>query len=142
LVHLSTWDLFGAIAYTLASALFETVLVFLILTALSMILPGQFFRAKFVAQASMMVFLGAGWAVLAHLTSAALWSDNRLFLAWFLLLVAAWATSYLLVHRNPRLEEAIASLADRLMPASYFYICLDIPSVVIVVLRNTVGGVT
>jgi hypothetical protein len=140
LIRLSVWELVGAVAYTLAFALLETALVFLIFIFLALILPAKLLRDRFVAQCTMMVLLSSVWAVLAHLGLAALWSDSRLFLAWLILLLGSLAISYLLIHWNRKLERAISSLVGRLVPLSYLYIGLDILSVFIIVLRNVSGG--
>jgi hypothetical protein len=140
-IRLSVWELVGAVAYTLSFALVETALVLLVLICLAFILPAKLLRARFVAQGSMMVFLSSAWAVLTHLGLAALLSDSRLFLAWLILLLASLAISYLLIHWNRKLERAISSLVERLVPLSYLYIGLDFLGVFIVVLRNVSGGI-
>jgi hypothetical protein len=135
LMRLSAWGLIGAIAYSLTFALFETLLLFLLLTSLSVILPSRLFRDKFVAQASMMVFLGAGWAVTTHLGLDAFRSNSRLFFAWLLLLLGPLTISYLMVHWSRKLERTTRSLVERLAPVSYMYILVDVFSMFIIVLR-------
>jgi hypothetical protein len=141
-MRLNVWELVGAIAYTLAFALFETLLVFLILTILSVILPGRLFLDKFVAQASMMVLLGSVWAITSHLGLDVFRSDGRLFVAWLLLLLGPLAISYLMVHWSRKLERQARALVERLAPVSLVYILVDILSVFIIVLRYTWGRLT
>lgn len=141
LVRLSAWDLIGAIAYTLAFTLVETVVVFLILMSLGIVLPARVLRDRLAAQGSMIVFLSSVWAALAHLGLAVLWSNRRLFLAWLLAVLASLAVAYLMIHRSKRLEKVIIALVDRLVPISYIFTCLDIFSIIIIVIRNVSEGV-
>jgi hypothetical protein len=141
LMRLSAWELIGATAYTLAFALLETVIVFLILISLGIILPAKVLRDKFVALGSTMVFLGSVWAVIAHHGRVPLWSNSRLLLTWLILLLASLVTSYLIIHWNQKAEKAITSFVERLVPICYLYIFVDILSVIIIVLRNVSGGV-
>ena len=134
---MSFWELVSVIAYTQTFALLESLFVLFCLLFLGAILPAQFFRKKFVALGSMVVFVTAAWAMIAQYNSekTSLWGA-RDFLPWLVLYMVSVAVPYLLIRRYERLEEAITSFVGRLTVLSFIYVSMGILSVIIVVLRN------
>jgi hypothetical protein len=143
--RLSTWDLIGFIAYTQMLALIESVVIFLVLVFLAAILPSRFFRDKFAAQASMMVLLSSGWAMLAHYNySDVIIYNNMIMRSEYLRQIALWFGLYLLtlgaayglVYRSKKLENLIRFLASRVTVLASVYVAIGFLSLIVVILRN------
>jgi hypothetical protein len=134
---MNTWDLSGVIAYILAFALFESLLVLLCVIVIAYILPGRFFRKRFVANSTLLILLTSGWAIAAHFNNQAisLWG-LRDFLFWFGIYIASIGLFYGLLLRFNSMERAMNALADRLTVLVYLYTPLSILGAIILLLRN------
>jgi hypothetical protein len=134
---MSSWELVGAIAYTQAFALLESLLVLLCLLAFGAILPARLLRERFATVGSMLVFLTAAWAMLAQYNSneLGLWGPKD-YLPWLALYLVSIAGPYLLIRSHKRMEGAIASLVERLTVLSAFYVIVGLLSILFVVSRN------
>jgi hypothetical protein len=138
LLQLKSWDIIGIFAYTQTFALLESVTVFLVLMLLGAILPARFLKEKFVAQGSMLVLLGAAWAIAVHYDEYMLIRSltRTKFIVWSVLCLASLGMSSLLLHRYRRVEEAIKSFTDRVTVLLYVYIPVACLSITIVVIRR------
>jgi hypothetical protein len=134
---MDTWTLAGTIAYTQAFALFESLLILGMLVILAVILPGKWYRQRFVAQSSVAIILAAIAAVLVHLygQSWGMW-NIRGFLSWLGILFCVILVAFLLVARFERLQRVLEALADRLMILSSVYILIGAISFFLVLIRN------
>jgi hypothetical protein len=136
-LQMRAWDVIGVVAYVQAFALVEGTVVFLPLVGLSVLLPPSWFRDKFVALGTGLVYLSAAWSVFAqgHDNALRTWGYQQL-LPW----VGAYCGSLLLfailVHRSSRVEALIISFADRLVVLASAYLFVALAAVVIVLLRN------
>ena len=134
--HMRLWDVIGVIAYVQVFALVESIVVFLPLVLLSLALPPSWFRDRFVAIGTGIVYLSAAWFVLAQLNDDTLrgWGSREL-LPW----AAAYAASVLLlvvvIHRTPRLDVMIGSFVERMTVLASAYLVLSLPAPVIVLIR-------
>jgi len=135
--QMRAWDVVGVVAYVQAFALFESIVVFIPILILSMVLPLSWFRDKFVALGTGIVYVSAAWFVLAQLNDDTLrtWSFRQL-LPW----VGAYSASLLLmsalIHRSSRVEALINSLVHRVTVLASAYLLIALAAVVIVVIRN------
>ena len=136
LIQLNTWDLIGLISYTQAFALLETLSVFTLLVLLSAILPARFLRAKFEAQASMIILLSAVWAIFLFYNTEVIYKPNRIRALWLALYMASIGAVYLLIQRYDRLETRICSIVERLQVLSFAYIFIGFLSLIIIIVRN------
>jgi hypothetical protein len=141
LLRMSAWDLIGAIAYVQAFSLLESAIALLILVFLGVVLPSGVAKDRLVALGSMAVLLTSLWAVAAHLGVIRLWENGREFLAWSMIYLASVGLFCVLVRRSSKLERLMNSVVERLIPLSVIYVCIDILSVAIVILRNVLGAV-
>jgi hypothetical protein len=135
--EMRAWDVVGVVAYVQAFALVESIVVFTPLLVLSMLLPLSWFRDKFLALGTGIVYLSAAWFVLAQFNDDALraWGFREL-LPW----IAAYSASLLLVsgliHRSSRVEALINSYAHRMTVLASAYLLVAVAAVVIVLIRN------
>jgi hypothetical protein len=135
--QMRAWDVIGVIAYVQAFALLESMVVFLPALCLSILLPGSWFRDKFVALGTGLVYLSAGWAVFAqiHENAVRTWGYRQL-LPWVATYLASLLLFAILIHRSSRLEALITSFADRVTPLASTYLFVAVTAVMIVLLRN------
>ena len=137
MAFLDSWDILGILAYVQAFALLESVLVLLPVIVVAIILPANWFRDRFAAQGSMMVFTITFWTVLFQGIAFALplWSSGQLLLG-LMLPLASIVVACALVHRSEKAEKAIRALADRLTVFLYIYIPLGFLGLIVVAARN------
>jgi hypothetical protein len=137
--YLGLWDIASILAYALASALVESIIVFLVLVLLRAILPTLITGQSFVAKGSVLVLANALWTVVLHnaiLSGYILaWTAAR-YLLCAMLYVLSIGASWTLVHRLRSLAERIEALADRLSVLLYVYVPLGVLGVLIVTFRN------
>ena len=102
---MDTWNLAGTIAYTQAFALIESLLVMGLMVLMAAILPGKWYRERFIAQSSVAIILAAIAAALAHIygQSWGMW-NGRGFLTWLGILFCLILVASILVIRFKRLQ--------------------------------------
>jgi hypothetical protein len=137
MAYLDSWDILGILAYIQAFALLESVIVLLLVIVVAIVLPANWFRDRFAAQGSMMVFVITFWTVLFQGIAFALplWSSGQLLFGLMLPLVSI-VVACALVHRSEKAEKAIRALADRLTVFLYIYVPLGFLGLIVVVARN------
>jgi hypothetical protein len=137
--YLRLRDIAGILAYALAWALAESVIVFLVLVLLRAVLPTLITGQSFVAKGSLLVLVNALWAIVLHnvivVDYILIWTADRYFLC-ALLYVLSIGASWTLVHRWKSLAGGIEVLADRLSVLLYVYVPLGVLGVLIVTIRN------
>lgn len=137
ILRLSTGEMVGVISYTLAFALFESVLFLLPLLLLILVLPRRWFGDDLVAQGTVLVALTTAWAIAAHYNDDVirLWG-MRQFAFWFVLYLVSLFVVGLAVHRYRRIERAIHTFVERLSLLSLIYVVIDLVAVIVVLIRN------
>lgn len=137
LLSLNAWDIAGILAYTQLFALLESAAVLLFLVLLALLLPARFFRDRFVAHSTLLVFLASIWAIAAQSDSTIIprFSLDTLFL-WLGLYLAFAGISYLVIRRSGRLEKGLGAFAERLTVLLYVYLPVTLLSAIIVIIRN------
>lgn len=137
--YLSAWDIANILAYVLALALLESLLLFSVLVLLRVILPTRLVRDRFVAKATMFVGMNVLWAMFLHLTILSgqilTWTVGR-----YALCVAVYLTSmffsWAFVHFSEFLAARIEDLVDRMTVFIYLYVPLGVFSILTVVARK------
>jgi hypothetical protein len=134
---MNIWEIIGVLSYPLLFALIESILFLGGLVLLAVILPGKFFRDRFISQGSLAGLLATLSMVTAHLYGSdfGVWSV-RGFGKWLLVLLAAIVLSWLLVYFFKRLNDAIESIVKWLSPLSIAYLVVDVLAVFVVIFRN------
>ena len=135
--QMSLWDLIGVVSYSQMFALFESVVIVLPLVLLSALLPAGWFRDKFVALATGIVYLSVVWFIFAHINDPTLrsWGPGQ-FLPWIGLFLFSQVLFVSLIHYSHKLQSIIVALVDRLAVLSIVYLFIGLISVLIVVIRN------
>jgi hypothetical protein len=137
LMFLAPGEVMGILAYALGSTLLESLLILLLLVVLAVLLPGQWFRDRFVAQGTVLVLLVGLWSVVFQLIYASTrkWDSDKMLL-WSVLFLLSTVISALLVHRLKVLEKVVSALVERLTVFLYFYVPLGLLGLVVVAIRN------
>jgi hypothetical protein len=140
IMRMSTWDLVGAIAYTQAFALIESVIIFLLILILGLIMPERYFRNKFLALTATIVSVSTFWVILAHYNDEIIrtWGIKHL-LVWGVIFGSTLFLFYLLVQRFDKVEAAVVAVIERVNILSFFYMFVGVMALIIVLIRNIVG---
>jgi hypothetical protein len=135
-LQMGVWDVIGVTSYIQAFVVVEGVAVILPLLVLSALLPARWLRDRFISSAAVVIYVSAGWFVLAHFHDFTVryWSFGQ-FLPW----LAAFALSLLLALyavRQSRVESLVLRFIDRIVIVSALYLCLGVVALAIVLGRN------
>jgi hypothetical protein len=133
----NVWDLIGVFSYIEAFVLLESVVVFVPLLVLAALLPARWFRCSFVASCTAIVYVSAGWFILAHIHDFTVrdWT-LRQFLPWFVAFLFSQGLILVLIRNSRRLESMIVSVVDRVAVLSILYLSMTLVAVFIVLIRN------
>ncbi len=139
------WSTIGVGAYTLVFALFESAVIFLVVLLLSLMLPKRWTEEKRMAQISVGIVIVSLWAmanqiyfladkgpVVSGVNAPAIIA----FIVVLLVIIASPILPFYLIHRYPKIEEAVNMLVDRLSMLSILYLLFDIVGLVIILIRN------
>jgi hypothetical protein len=133
----SLWDLIGVFSYIEAFVLLESIVIFLPLVVLAALLPARWLRSTFVASCTAIVYVSAGWFILAHIHDFTVrdWSLRQL-LPWFLAFLFSQGVILILIRNSRRLESLIVSVVDRVAVLSILYLSVSLTGIFIVLIRN------
>ncbi len=141
LLFLKAWDLVGVFGYGQSIALMESLLLLAAIVVLAVILPRRFFADRFVAEGSMVALCTALWAVALQINVDMVSSlSPKVLLLWLSLYFVPIAALWVSIRRFKRVELVFSTLADRLVVLLYVYLPLTAIGIVVVVVRNVVGG--
>lgn len=147
----NAWDAVGVFAYGLLFALFESLLVFLVMALMGLLLPGRLDRQKRLNLLTVLVIMASLWAIAEQLfflldgrlpapfITFLLGSGHplrTLYLVIIALLVITILVPVVLVHRSGKAAAFVQALIERLSLLAMFYLLLDVVAIVIVVARN------
>lgn len=143
------WDAIGYAGYTMMFTLAESLILAVIVWALSLLLPRNWSnqRALSISGSAFLVLAGASIVDMAfHAFNEARISRQYLyglenFTALTYALIAAavvvgTALSAFLILKTKWGEKAFAEIFDRIILLGYFYLFLDLAGIIIVILRN------
>ncbi len=135
ILYLNIWDTIGVIAYTLAIALLETVILFLLAVIPGLIIPERWMSGKYVTLASVLATVLALVAIALQVSIINEYPKRFLLIGIILILIG----SIIAVFRVPKLEGITSSTAQRLLLLTGIYIFFDLIGVAIVLIRNVQG---
>lgn len=135
LLALRSWDLLGAFAYAQTFAFVESAMLLLVLILLGAFLPARFFRRRFVAQGSAVVFLASIHAVVLQYRPGMILSPNAFLCALASYLVSS-GVACVLIRRYERLGALMCAFVGRLTVLLYVYMAVTFLCMIIVVFRN------
>lgn len=141
LSRLDLIELVGAIAYVLAFALVESALFFLVLSVIlsifTFILPTKLFGTHWTAIGSMLAILISALAMFVQLNYDKVFRlSGRRTLFYLGLIGLGFIVVYLLILFFPRIENAIRAVIRRVSVLSLIYALIGCLSILIVIIRN------
>ena len=120
-------------AYTLSFALFETLMVLLVVVLIGLIVPKRWIVDRYIPLASLWLVELAIMAILFQHHIIRHLPKRNLVIAFGLIL----ALSSLVPIRFPKVGEVLRWIADRLVILSFIYIFFDVLGLLVVILRNS-----
>ncbi len=151
----SAWDGIGYAAYSLTFALFESIVIFLIIWLLSFLLPTEWKSNKTIAGMTIVIMSVSLWAILNQLyffyiETPLVMSIPQTFISldhpirWFysaagigfLLMLALIVVPLFFINRSKKFTKAVMSVIDRLIILSGLYIVLDVAGIIVILIRN------
>lgn len=149
------FDGLGYASYSLLLALFESVLLFMLLWLLSALFPKRWPQEARLLQLVWLAWVMPAWAALAQLYQYWFypWQQKLIdhFFLWLtyrrafnpivlvlilLLIVVSVAWPLLLLLKNKRFMQILHKLIERVKILSYFYLVLDAMALLLVIFRN------
>jgi hypothetical protein len=131
-LYMPSGDVVGSIAYVLSFALFETLLILLVVLAVGFIIPKRWVVEKYVPLVSALLVELTIMAIVFQRSIIEHLPKRNLVIGFALILAA----STLLVLRFPKVGSALSWVAERLLVLSFIYIFFDVLGVLVVILRN------
>ena len=131
-LYMRYWELISTVAYTLAFALFETLIILLPLIVLGMLIPRRWVSSRFIPWVGVMLVEGTIAAIAFQIAIMNHSPKKNLVIGIGLML----GISSVLVIRYPKIGELFRSIAKRLVVLSFLYIFLDVVGLMIVIARN------
>jgi len=151
----SVWDGVGYASYSLTFALFESIVIFIIVWLLSLLLPSRWKSNKALAGMGTLMVSVSIWAILNQLyffyidtpfvkslplLFTGLAHPIRIFYlsvgVLFLLILASIIGPLFFINRSKKYVKATMAVVDRLIILSGLYIVIDIIGIVVVIIRN------
>lgn len=136
LVYMTSWELLGAIAYTLSFALLETLVVFIPVLIVGVLLPRKWYGEWYLAAVSLILFEFALLAVGLHALILNDLPKRNAFLGFGFFALF----TILLVLRLPDVNRGLRAIADRLGILTSIYLAFDVLGFMIVLVRNVWGS--
>lgn len=135
ILYFNTVDLLNLIAYIMAGAFIESLLLIIILLLVGVILPRKIFIDKFILRGSILTvtFLAS---TMYYYTQTPLGEALVDLYKWGVFFVVS-STALLLIAENiPVVRNAIELIADRCLVFLYIYLPISFISIIVIIIRN------
>ncbi len=132
LLYMTRNEIIGSLAYNMLFALFETIIVFLIMVALGLILPSHWTRSNFFPVSC---FLLIELTIMITLFKILGFRPYSRVLLGGVCIVVLFLTA-LVVPKFSKMSEIARSISTRLTLLTAVYILIDLVGVIIVIARN------
>jgi len=134
ILYYGVWDLISILAYLLAFALLESLLVTALIVGLAALLPGSWLKQGFAYKGFLTVLAAAAAAIYIKETMTNQPAVKFLAIE-FGAAFAAWIGLLLAAHFWLPMQRIVLDLADRFTIFLYFYIPLGLLSTLVVIVR-------
>jgi hypothetical protein len=140
IISLTTWDVFGFVAYTLVFTFAETSILFLILTLACVLLPPSVILDSYLANGTILALIISIWFGFLHIPM----NFEQIGVAWTIIIIWIWVVtlfaalmfSLVFIKREEKIEIFVTKFAERLIVLSSIYIVLDLISAFILIIRK------
>ena len=140
--QLSVLEVLIILAYVLFSALVESLVIFIILTALSALLPPRMLRSAFSVRSGIFLQLFTLYIVPFHtyiprITTLIFEPTVTIFIAaWTVIFIVEILLFHMIVQRYPKFNQKAEAVFDRVSVLGTIYLVLDLISSGIVLIAN------
>jgi hypothetical protein len=131
-LYLRNWEVVGMAAYALSFALFETLMVLLIVMLIGLIVPKRWVVDRYIPLASLWLVELAIMAIVFQHHIIRHLPKRNLVIGYALVL----AVSAFIALRFPKVGKLLRWIADRLVILSFIYIIFDVLGLLVVILRS------
>lgn len=142
LLSLRASQIINTFSYLQAIVLFESALLFVLVTLLAILLPRRLFLSNYIPQAALLIFALTFWAIGIHLYSARIAGNIASNLPAGYIWAALWAAVFLglstLARYRKRWNTLILAFVDRLSLVAGVYLFFPLISLPYVLIRNIV----
>jgi hypothetical protein len=132
LLYMNSNEIIGSLSYNMLFALFETIIIFLVLVTLGLLLPSRWTRSNFFAVACFILIeltiMITTFEILGYRPYP------RVLLSGIFILILI--LTVLVVPRYPKMRVLARSISMRLSPLIAVYILIDLIGAVVVIARN------
>ena len=132
---LTTGEIGIVIAYSLANALMESIVVLAVVLILSFILPSNLLRSKFILRGSILVYLSTFWVALFDITFTWFVPSAREVLSFATASILISGLLLILLRKVTFIGRFIVSFGDRLVVFLYIWLPLGITGFLVVLTR-------
>lgn len=138
MLRLTLWETIGVIAYLLANAVVESLLVFLVVSLLVLIVPKRLYGRWLIPMVAVLVTITTTFVVLLNVTQedAIIKGSLRVTYLGFAAYLVVMGLAYLALRRYDRVAKSINGLIDRLVPLVLIYVFIGVLALMLVALRN------
>lgn len=140
--RLTITDWLSVLSYVLSSALFESIVILLVLVFLSIVLPAKLLRTNFPARIALIMLISVIYIIPFHLNIPKLSYLNfeagiTLFIAfWTLLYISELVIFNLIINKYPRITSRITAIGERVTVLGAIYLFIDLVSLGFVIIVN------
>jgi len=135
-LRMSAFELIGVVSYVLAFALMESLVVWGGLVLLAVILPAALLRRHFLAQATSLMLVAAGWSVALHYNYGEFVMNRQYALLWAGAFLVTMLAAYLAAGRIQKIDTSFRWLLSKIDILTFLYLSLDVIAVVVIIIRN------
>jgi hypothetical protein len=136
ILYMNIGQVAGVFAYMMAFALLESLLITGVLIFVSAILPGAWYRNKFVANCFLTILIGAGLAITIRLSLGNHYPGIEALYGKVLISFLILIGSILVTHLYQPFQKVLDFLAVQISVMTYLYLPIGIISVIAVLARN------
>ena len=134
------WDMVGVFAYTQAFALFESLLLTLLILGAAVLLPGRVLRDDLAVNGAVIMFVLTIWLGLTHLSPRgvrdAIYTSAQAAVVWSTALLITIGVALWLAQRWERLALTTGQIMSRFTVLAVVYLAVDAMSILIIIFRN------
>lgn len=136
LLYFTPVEIGDILAFMMAFALLESLVITMILVLLSMLLPSAWLRAGFAIKGFIILLIAAGTSILFQRTLAYEYPSILMLAATVLVPLLLSVGLIAVVRSMPRIMNLLANIQDRILIMLFIYVPIGLIGLVIVLYRN------
>jgi hypothetical protein len=140
--QITIFDLLSVLSYVLISALFESLVITLILLILGTLLPAKLLRSDFSIRTAIFIFLTTLFIIPFHTFIPRFsnlifdWKISAFIAGWILIYIIELILFHLVIPKYPNLTSKLRNFIDNITVLGTIYLFLDLVAMVVLILNN------